>query len=284
MFRGTNNRRPRRPRGERGKAGASVFHMNRDTGQPRLAGRLWLLPDAPIRHCRRQETADAHQFPGGPGQLAYGAAASTRVVLRAPRGVFFAVVCRSPRHDGCNRSGSAAAGLGASSVRAVGLVCCIGVPPSGNGWLCVFSNQRTPAARPRRGVGRTCGQRAAPASAGTVTAMEWSELAHKPARAQPAQADGRGYNGTRATRTPCVARMAGHDVCNRAGRRRGCDRGSGEVRRGIRRSVVAQEGSPTTMSGLNLVQVARGLKCGPAEWSKSVWRTHSCGTSRTGTR
>ena len=63
-----------------------------------------------------------------------------------------------------------------------------------------------------------------------------------------------------------MARMAGHDVCNRgaalratarrAGRQRGCDRGSGEARRGIRRSGVAQEGSPTTMSGLNLVQVA----------------------------
>ena len=50
---------------------------------------------------------------------------------------------------------------------------CIGVPPSSNGWLCVLRHQRTPAARQRRG-----------------------------------ESDGRGCNGTRATRTPCVARMA----------------------------------------------------------------------------
>ena len=41
-----------------------------------------------------------HQLTGGPKHLGDGAATSTRVVLRAPRGVFFVVVRRSPRHDG----------------------------------------------------------------------------------------------------------------------------------------------------------------------------------------
>ena len=235
MVRGTTNRRPGRARGEEWTACASAFYVKRETGQPRKAGRLWRLPDATIRHRRRRETADTHQLPGGPGQLGDGAAASTRVVpraSRAPRAVAVAGVRRSPRHDGGQpfRLGRGPASWRRRFARCVSCAASMSLLRVTGGCVSFITRGHQ---RPGH-AGESDGRAArGPRPLRPELCQPWSGASwHTNRRGRNRRhADGRGCNGTRATRTPCVARMAGHDMRNQGAERRTAARRAGRRRR-----------------------------------------------------